>query len=114
METEDYLKISVGGRTRLFSKDVAYFEADMNYTIIHYTIGNSKIVATTLGRIQERILDKNTFVRPNRKYLINVGFINNFLQDNLLLQNQLQIHISRRRKVPVIPVVEDYLANKNE
>lgn len=113
METEDYLRINVGGRTRLFSQDVAYFEADMNYTIIHYNIGNSKIVATTLGLIQGRILDKNTFVRPNRKYLINVAYINNFSLDNLLLQNELQIHISRRRKVSVIPVIENYLANKN-
>jgi DNA-binding LytR/AlgR family response regulator len=113
METEDYLRINVGGKTRLFSQDVAYFEADMNYTIIHYNIGNSKIVATTLGLIQGRILEKNTFVRPNRKYLINVAYINNFSIDNLLLQNELQIHISRRRKVSVIPVIEYYLANKN-
>lgn len=114
MEPKDYLKINVGGRTRLFTEDVAYFEADWNYTIIHYNIGKSKIVATTLGRIQGRILDKNTFVRPNRKFLINVAYINNFSLDNLLLQNELQIHISRRRKVSVIPVIEYYLANKCE
>ena len=114
METKDYLKINVGGRTLLFTEDVAYFEADWNYTIIHYNIGKSKIVATTLGQIQGRILDKNTFVRPNRKFLINVAYINNFSLDNLLLQNELQIHISRRRKVSVIPVIEYYLANKSE
>lgn len=114
MELEDYLKINVGGRTRLFTEDVAYFEADLNYTIIHYNLGKPKMVATTLGIIQGRIMDKNTFVRPNRKYLINVAYIDNFSLDNLQLQNDLQIHISRRRKIAVIPVIEYYLANKNE
>ena len=32
MKTE----MEVGGRTKLFSEDVAYFEADVNYTIIHF------------------------------------------------------------------------------
>lgn len=114
MELEDYLKINVGGRTRLFTEDVAYFEADLNYTIIHYNIGKPKMVATTLGIIQGRIMDKNTFVRPNRKYLINMAYIDNFSLDNLLLQNELQVHISRRRKIAVIPAIEYYLANKNE
>ena len=112
METEDYLTINVGGRTRLFTEDVAYFEADWNYTIIHYNVGKPKMVATNIGRIHRRIMDKNTFVRPNRKYLINVAYIDNFSLDNLLLQNELQIHISRRRKELVIPVIEYYLANK--
>jgi len=32
-------EIKVAGRTKLFSEDVAYFEANVNYTIIHYYQG---------------------------------------------------------------------------
>jgi len=51
MKTE----IKVASRTKLFSEDVAYFEANVNYTIIHYYQGKNKIVATTIGQIHERI-----------------------------------------------------------
>jgi hypothetical protein len=53
MKTE----IKVASRTKLFSEDVAYFEANVNYTIIHYYNGKNKIVATTIGQIHERIGD---------------------------------------------------------
>ena len=113
MKTKEPISIKVGGRTRLFTEDVAYFEADLNYTIIHFNLGKPKIVATTLGIIQKRISPRDAFVRPNRKYLINLYYIDNFSQGNLLLQNELQIHISRRRIMAIKPILDCYLAKKN-
>lgn len=113
MKTNEFCQIHVGGRTSLFIEDIAYFEADLNYTIIHLNFGKNKIVATTLGLIQNRILDKNTFIRPNRKYLINLDYVDNFSQDKLFLQNELQIHISRRRFMAIKPILDCYLAKKN-
>ncbi len=55
MKTE----IKVASRTKLFSEDVAYFEANVNCTIIHYYQGKNKIVATTIGQIHERIGDES-------------------------------------------------------
>lgn len=112
METESYIGIKVGGRIRLLTQDVAYFEAAVNYTIIHYYIGKPKIVATTMGHIQNRIINKNTFVRPNRKFLINLDYIDSLKLTELYLQNDLHVNISRRRQVAIIPIIEYYLANK--
>jgi DNA-binding LytR/AlgR family response regulator len=113
MKTDEPISIKVGGRTRLFTEDVAYFEADLNYTIIHFNLGKPKIVATTLGTIQNRICPKDTFVRPNRKFLINLDYINNYSQGNLLLQNELEIHISRRRIMAIKPILDCYMAKKD-
>ncbi len=112
MDSEIYIRIKVGGRISLFTKDVAYFEADWNYTIIHYHIGKPKMVATTLGHIQGRMLNKTSFVRPNRKYLINLDYIDSLKLNELHLQNDLHVNISRRRKLVIIPIVEYYLENK--
>jgi len=103
--------IKVGGRIKLFTKDVAYFEADINYTIIHYTIGKIRIVATTIGHIQERI--GNGFIRPNRAYLINLEYINSCLLGELLLQNNLKINISRRKKNQLTTIVENHFEKKS-
>ena len=102
--------INVGGRTKLLTKDVAYFEADINYTIIHYTIGKVKVVATTIGHIQERI--GNGFIRPNRAFLINLEFINSCLLGELLLQNNLKVNISRRKKNHVTSILENHFEQK--
>lgn len=100
--------IKVGGRIKLLTKDVAYFEADVNYTIIHYAIGKIRIVATTLGQIHERI--GNGFIRPNRAFLINLEYINSCQSGELLLYNNLKINISRRKK----SLLETILANHFE
>ncbi|GGD67543.1 hypothetical protein GCM10011514_34510 [Emticicia aquatilis] len=104
--------IKVGGRTRLFSEDVAYFEANINYTIIHYYQGNNKIVATTIGHIHERIGEECGFIRPNRTFLINLQFIDNYQLGELLLQNNMKINVSRRRKKRLKSIVEKYFEQK--
>jgi DNA-binding LytR/AlgR family response regulator len=108
MKTE----IKVGGRTKLFSEDVAYFEANVNYTIIHYYHGKNKIVATTIGQIHERIGEESGFIRPNRAYLINLQFVDNYQLGELLLQNNMKINISRRRKKRLNNIVEKYFEQK--
>lgn len=104
--------IKVGGRTKLFSEDVAYFEANINYTIIHYYVGKNKIVATNIGQIQERIGEGCGFIRPNRAYLINLQFVNNYQLGELLLQNDMKVNISRRRIKQLNSIVKSYLEQK--
>lgn len=104
--------IKVGGRTKLFSEDVAYFEANVNYTIIHYYQGKTKIVATTIGQIHERIGEECGFIRPNRSYLINLQFVDNYQLGELLLQNNLKVNVSRRRKKQLNNIVEKYFEQK--
>lgn len=108
MKTE----IKVGGRTKLFSEDVAYFEANINYTIIHYYEGKNKIVATTIGHIHDRIGKQSCFIRPNRTFLINLEFINSYQLGELLLQNNMKIQVSRRKRNKLTSIVEEYFKQK--
>ncbi|MFN3489733.1 MAG: LytTR family transcriptional regulator DNA-binding domain-containing protein [Emticicia sp.] len=105
--------IKIGGRTKLFSEDVAYFEANINYTIIHYYQGRNKIVAINLGQIHERIGEKCGFIRPNRAYLINLQFVNKYQLGKLFLQNDMKVSISRRRQKQLNDIVRSYLEQKN-
>lgn len=104
--------IKVGGRTKLFSEDVAYFEANVNYTIIHYYQGKDKIVATNIGQIHERMGEECGFIRPNRAYLINLQFVNKYQLGELLLQNNMKVNVSRRRKKRLNNIVERYFEQK--
>ncbi len=104
--------IKVGGRTKLFSEDVAYFEANVNYTIIHYYQGKDKIVATNIGQIHERMGEECGFIRPNRAYLINLQFVNKYQLGELLLQNNMKVNVSRRRKKRLNNIVEKYFEQK--
>ena len=108
MKTE----IKVGGRTKLFSEDVAYFEANVNYTIIHYYEGKDKIVATTIGHIHDRIGKQSSFIRPNRAFLINLEFIDSYQLGELLLQNNMKVQISRRKRNNLTSIVEKYFEQK--
>lgn len=103
--------INVGGRTKLFPKDVAYFQADINYTIIHFTEGKKKIVATTLGRITQKV--GSGFIRPNKSFLINLEYINQINLGEIELQDNLKINISRRKKNLLVQLVENHIENKN-
>lgn len=105
--------INIGGRTKLFAKDVAYFQADINYTIIHFTEGNKKIVATTLGRINQKVGLQSGFIRPNKSFLINLEYINQINLGEIQLHDKLKINISRRKKNQLVPVVENHIENKN-
>lgn len=105
--------INVGGRTKLLSKDVAYFEADINYTIIHYAIGKTKMVATTIGHIQDKLGIESGFIRPNRAFLINLDYVDSLRLGKLFLQNDMKVSISRRKVVYLTPIVEDHFEKKN-
>ncbi len=105
--------INVGGRTKLFPKDVAYFQADINYTIIHFTEGNKKIVATTLGRITQKVGMQSGFIRPNKSFLINLEYINQINLSEIELQDNLKVNISRRKKNQLVQLVENHIENKN-
>ena len=105
-------EIKVAGRTKLFSEDVAYFEANVNYTIIHYYQGQNKIVATNIGQIHERKSEESIFILPNIAYLRNLQFVNNYQLGELLLQNNMKINISKRRKKQLNNIVERYYEQK--
>ncbi len=100
--------IYVGGNTYIEPSEVSYFQADENYTIIHYNTGRKTIVPTTLKLIQQKIGEEYGFVRPNRMLLINPSFINDYDSGEISLQNNFKVVISRRREAALHKILSNY------
>ncbi|MDZ7897237.1 MAG: LytTR family DNA-binding domain-containing protein [Arcicella sp.] len=87
----------LGGKTKLFSNEILFFEGDINYTRIHFTSGKRQVVARTLLYIQQKTNTEN-FIRINRKYLVNRKFIVKVMADYVVLIDKTVLPISRRRR----------------
>ncbi|MCP9769056.1 LytTR family transcriptional regulator [Lacihabitans sp. LS3-19] len=103
MENKEIIPISV--RNFICPHDVLFFEANENYTKIHYIDGRLFIIAKTLKDIQHSVRNFN-FIRPNRSVLLNACHVkqNSVLNETitLVLKNNLRFQVSRRRKDTVI------------
>ena len=90
--------IILGKYTTVFSNEILFFEGDINYTWIHYSISlNKKVLAKTLSEIEGKIQSEN-FVRVSRKHLVNRKFIVEIGRDFVLLSDDTVLPVSRRRR----------------
>jgi DNA-binding LytR/AlgR family response regulator len=90
--------IILGKYMTLFSNEILFFEGDINYTWIHYSINSSKkVLAKTLSEIEDRI-NSAIFVRVSRKHLVNRKFIIEFGTDYVLLSDNTVLPVARRRR----------------
>lgn len=90
--------IHIGGRILVNPNEIAYFEADGNYTMVHLYSNKKIIVATTLGTIENRVAIFGSFVRPNRGLIVNSQFVKSFDLGRILLRNAVYIDVPRRKK----------------
>lgn len=88
--------------------DVVRLEASSNYTLIHTVNSRPLVVAKVLSAYEE-LLAGLGFVRVNRSHLINSRFLKKInASGNLVMADDRQIKISRRRKKNVIAnLIED-------
>ncbi len=80
--------------------EIAWLEADSNYTTFHFTNGEKLMVSRTMKEYME-ILDDNFFVRTHKSFAVNIRHIIKYdVKDEMmvLLQNGRRITISRRKK----------------
>lgn len=90
--------INLGKYMTLFSNEILFFEGDINYTWIHYSINSSKkVLAKTLSEIEDKINSDN-FVRVSRKHLVNRKFITEIGRDYVLLSDNTVLPVARRRR----------------
>jgi DNA-binding LytR/AlgR family response regulator len=90
--------IALGRRTTVFSNEILFFEGDINYTWIHYSINShKKVLAKTLSEIEDKTNAEN-FVRVSRKHLVNRKFIVEIGRDFVMLSDKTILPISRRRR----------------
>lgn len=90
----------IGSRTRVYSNEILFFEADINYSRIHFKTGKQRIISRTLLYIEQKIATES-FARINRKYLVNRKFIVEVGKDYVILSDRTVLPISRRRRAYV-------------
>jgi two-component system, LytTR family, response regulator len=90
------------GKTIKFVKqdDIVYCESNNSISDI---ILKDKIRISTYKSLKEieMLLSDDHFVRIHAKYIVNLNFVKNFNnggEQDLLLTNDVKLHISRRRK----------------
>ena len=79
--------------------DIFFFEADRNYTTVYYDNGHRDVYSLPLKRFHEFLLHEPSFVRIHKSYLVNRQFIKTIARKHILLQNDLELPVARRRAV---------------
>lgn len=91
-----------GGVHRICPQDIIRLEADSNYTFI-YVRGQRPLFLAKVLRAFEAELLPYGFIRTHRSHLVNPRYIAGLNQDEqLLMQDQSQLEISRRRRKAVL------------
>jgi DNA-binding LytR/AlgR family response regulator len=93
--------IILGKYTTLFSNEILFFEGDINYTWVHYSMNSSKkVLAKTLSEIEDKV-NADSFIRVSRKHLVNRKFIVEVGKGFVLLSDKTVLPVSRRRRKEV-------------
>jgi two-component system LytT family response regulator len=80
-------------------QSILYLEGDGNCTHIHFVDGSSFLDTRTL-KIYEEILNPNTFYRIHKRYMINLLYLTDYLQDDgpiAKLKNGVKLPVARAR-----------------
>ena len=78
--------------------EVAYFEANTNYTFIHLKNGEKHLLSYTLKRFEEMLGDDLNFSRIHRSYLVNTRHIRHRSTCEVMLKDGLVLPVARRRR----------------
>jgi len=106
METQlksgNYQKIAIrdkDGTKYIEIKNILSMKSAGNYTVI-MLLDSTQVVASKLLKEFEGLLDATMFFRVHRSYIVNVQYISqiNSNDNTVVLQNGIDIPISRRRK----------------
>ncbi len=79
--------------------DIVYLEGEGNYTNIFFADGTQYVDTRSLG-IYEDILDPKKFFRIHKSHIVNVLFVNEFLNDEgalVVMKNGKRLSVSRLR-----------------
>ena len=87
--------VNVGGRRKLPTKSIN-MDADINYTIITMNTGQKIIVATTLKKIEIKMLPHKNFVRVNKSTILNTDYAR-LHENTFVLPNKRVVEFSRRK-----------------
>lgn len=80
--------------------DIVLLEADGAYTNVFLKNGSKILVCKKLKFFEELLENRPGFFRPHRSHVININYIKKYQrgESNILMDNQLNIAVSRDRK----------------
>ncbi|MBA4852549.1 LytTR family DNA-binding domain-containing protein [Emticicia sp. BO119] len=82
------------------AREIIFIESDINYSVFHLNNGKCFTIAKTLKKIQD-ITQNHDFVRINRRYLVNLAYVEreawNSNANYVSLINGMSLYYSRRR-----------------
>ena len=103
-------KIRIGGHLFAQPKKLLRLEADINYTHIYYKDGRYAYVATTLGKLEQRLANHG-FYRTGRGTVVNIDAIQSFRKEGcglvVSLTNNEEIKVSKRRVKTFLRIAEN-------
>jgi DNA-binding LytR/AlgR family response regulator len=103
-------KIRIGGHLFAKPSEIVKLEAKENYTLIEFKNGQKLLVATTLGKLQERLATFG-FFRNSRGTMVNLHYVKNVdisgKYYNIILENNENLHVSRRRGATFLKISEE-------
>lgn len=105
--------ISIGGRKKVSPAEVVYFEADVNYTYVHFENGEKLLVSTNLKKIEDRFAECKYFFRPNRSFFINLRYAEFEESCSMIkMKDHALVLVSRRRKLSLMEALTKTISQK--
>jgi DNA-binding LytR/AlgR family response regulator len=93
----DILRVKTGsGVTSIPTSNIIYIEISNKVCIIQTTKKEIKTYSSLDA--MEGMLDEATFIRANRSFIVNMGYIDYFYFDHIVLNNGTTINLSRNNR----------------
>ncbi|MFN4256257.1 MAG: LytR/AlgR family response regulator transcription factor, partial [Saprospiraceae bacterium] len=94
-------------------EEIVYLQSDSNYTIFYTTHREKIIVSRTLKEF-EGVLERHHFFRVHNSFIVNLLQIKRYVRGEggtVVMRNEAEIEVSRRRKEDFIRKLETSAAN---
>lgn len=88
-----YKKVSV--------RDIAYLEARRNYCLVSLADGNSLTLSMPMNEVYE-FLPLQLFKRIHRSFVVNLGHVDTYIGNRIILKGGKEISIGREYKAKVL------------
>ena len=87
--------------------EIVVCQSSSNYTIVFLTNGKKKVISKTLGDFED-LLQPYNFYRSHNSHLVNLDQVRTFMRQDggyLIMQNQMQIPVSKSRRESLLKLL---------
>ncbi len=90
--------------------EIVLFEANSNYTYLHFYDGKKVLASRTLKEFEE-LLPEETFFRPHHSHIVNINYISRYIKGEggqIVLSNGMTVDVSRRKKMDLMKMIGQF------